>query len=128
MPQQRCSGLWRRWPRQLGRHPFGTRPGPRSLSQPHAQFAAPGGINSQGTANDCRELGRFFHDVNAAANRRTTAVAGVVGDWSRVVIESVTPEVDDGRFPAKRILGDAVTVEADVFVDGPDRISCAVRY
>jgi starch synthase (maltosyl-transferring) len=64
--------------------------------------------------------------VNAAPDTRTTEVAA--GDWSRVVIESVTPEVDGGRFPAKRILGDAVAVEADVFADGPDRVASAVRY
>jgi starch synthase (maltosyl-transferring) len=38
----------------------------------------------------------------------------------RAVIEAVTPMIDAGRFPAKRCAGDAVTVEADVFVDGHD--------
>src|SRR5436190_14081598 len=38
----------------------------------------------------------------------------------RVVIENVTPEVDEGRFPAKRTVGEAVVVEADVFADGHD--------
>ena len=42
----------------------------------------------------------------------------------RVVIEAVTPSVDDGRFAAKRIVGDRVTVEADVFGDGHDHVSC----
>src|SRR5690606_41765132 len=46
----------------------------------------------------------------------------------RVVIEDVTPRVDEGRFPAKRIVGDVVTVEADVFVDGHDRVAAMVRY
>ena len=47
---------------------------------------------------------------------------------SRVVIEGVTPEVDDGRFPIKRIIGDEVIVEADVLADGHDAISCALLY
>jgi starch synthase (maltosyl-transferring) len=46
----------------------------------------------------------------------------------RVVIENVTPQVDGGRFPAKRILGDAVVVEADVFADGHDALSCVLLY
>lgn len=46
----------------------------------------------------------------------------------RVVIEAVTPSVDDGRFAAKRIVGDRVTVEADVFGDGHDHVSSEVQY
>jgi starch synthase (maltosyl-transferring) len=46
----------------------------------------------------------------------------------RVVIEAVEPVVDGGRFPAKRIVGDLVDVEADVFADGHDRLGAAVRY
>ena len=38
----------------------------------------------------------------------------------RVVIEGISPEVDGGRFPAKRTVGDAVHVEADIFTDGHD--------
>ena len=38
----------------------------------------------------------------------------------RAVIESVSPTVDAGRFAVKRILGDTLTVEADVFADGHD--------
>jgi starch synthase (maltosyl-transferring) len=46
----------------------------------------------------------------------------------RVVIESVVPEVDCGRFPAKRVLGDPVVVEADVFCDGHDRVAAVLRH
>ncbi len=46
----------------------------------------------------------------------------------RVVIEAITPEVDGGRFPAKRIVGDRVRVEADVFVDGHDSVSATLLY
>jgi len=38
----------------------------------------------------------------------------------RVVIENVQPEVDCGRFPIKRIVGDRVVVSADIFSDGHD--------
>ncbi len=47
---------------------------------------------------------------------------------ARVVIERVSPEVDGGRFPAKRIVGDRVVVEADVFVDGYDAIAATLRH
>ncbi len=36
----------------------------------------------------------------------------------RVVIEAIQPQVDAGRFPIKRVIGETVTVEADVFADG----------
>ncbi len=47
---------------------------------------------------------------------------------TRVIIENVTPRVDDGAFPIKRIIGDTVTVEADVFTDGHDAITCVLLY
>ena len=38
----------------------------------------------------------------------------------RAVIEHVTPSIDGGRFPVKRIVGDRVRVEVDAFADGHD--------
>ncbi len=46
----------------------------------------------------------------------------------RVIIEKVTPQVDAGRFPAKRIAGDRVNVEADVFADGHDLVRALILY
>ena len=46
----------------------------------------------------------------------------------RVVIERVAPELDGGRFPVKRIVGDVLTVEADIFADGHDKLGAAVKY
>lgn len=46
----------------------------------------------------------------------------------RVVIETVSPEIDAGRFPAKRTIGDTVRVEADIFTDGHDSVAAVVRY
>ncbi|HEX3530043.1 MAG TPA: maltotransferase domain-containing protein [Thermoanaerobaculia bacterium] len=42
----------------------------------------------------------------------------------RVVITAVTPEIDGGRFPIRRVVGEAVVVEADAFADGRDAIAC----
>ena len=47
---------------------------------------------------------------------------------SRVAIEAVSPEVDAGRFPAKAAVGGFITVEADIFCDGHDKIDAAVLY
>jgi starch synthase (maltosyl-transferring) len=44
----------------------------------------------------------------------------------RVIIEGVTPQVDCGRFPAKRTVGDQLRVEADIFTDGHDAIAASL--
>ncbi|WP_333839364.1 alpha-1,4-glucan--maltose-1-phosphate maltosyltransferase [Pelomicrobium sp.] len=46
----------------------------------------------------------------------------------RAVIEAVRPEVDCGRFPIKRVIGERVVVEADAFADGHDVLVCVLRY
>lgn len=47
---------------------------------------------------------------------------------SRVVIDAVFPSVDDGRYPAKTVTGDIVTVLAHVFADGHDLLRVVARY
>ncbi len=47
---------------------------------------------------------------------------------SRVVLESVRPQIDGGRFAVKRTVGERVTVQADAFADGHDQISVVVLY
>src|SRR5439155_21539780 len=46
----------------------------------------------------------------------------------RVIVERVSPAVDDGRFPAKRVVGDVVSLEADIFADGHDVLSAVVLH
>ncbi len=46
----------------------------------------------------------------------------------RVVIENVKPEIEGGRFPVKRVVGGKVTVEADIFTDGHDKIAAKLFY
>ena len=45
-----------------------------------------------------------------------------------MVIECVTPELDAGRYPVKRIVGDTFGVRADILKDGHDLLSARVRY
>jgi starch synthase (maltosyl-transferring) len=55
----------------------------------------------------------------------------MVKSWAtdkRVVIESVSPQVDAGKFPAKSTIGDAVEVAAAVFADGHDAVRCVLRH
>lgn len=46
----------------------------------------------------------------------------------RAIIEGVAPEIDGGEFPAKLVLGEELTVEADIFGDGHDRLSAVLLY
>jgi starch synthase (maltosyl-transferring) len=46
----------------------------------------------------------------------------------RVVIESIEPSVDGGRFAAKRVVGESVVVSADIFADGHDALAALVLY
>ncbi|MBI5308894.1 MAG: DUF3416 domain-containing protein [Planctomycetes bacterium] len=41
---------------------------------------------------------------------------------TRVIIENMTPEIDGGRFPVKRVTGERVIVTVDVFADGHDAV------
>jgi starch synthase (maltosyl-transferring) len=46
----------------------------------------------------------------------------------RVIIEDVTPQIEGGRYKIKRTVGETIVVEADVFTDGHDSLSCALLY
>jgi starch synthase (maltosyl-transferring) len=46
----------------------------------------------------------------------------------RVIIEVLQPSIDAGRYPAKRVLGDKVTVTAAIFSDGHDHVAARLLY
>ena len=46
----------------------------------------------------------------------------------RAVVDAVLPQVDGGRFAAKRIAGEPVGVEAHCFTDGHDRLGVVLRW
>jgi len=46
----------------------------------------------------------------------------------RVVIEEIAPQVNCGRYPACRILGDQVAITAAIFADGHDLLSARLLY
>lgn len=53
---------------------------------------------------------------------------GDIDGRRRAVIENVQPAVDCGRFPIKRVVGEDVNVEADIFTDKQDALACVLRY
>jgi starch synthase (maltosyl-transferring) len=46
----------------------------------------------------------------------------------RAILERITPQIDGGRFPIKRAIGQRVVVEADAFVDGHDRVVAVLAH
>ncbi len=46
----------------------------------------------------------------------------------RLVIESLTPQLDGGRYPIKRLLGQVVDVGVNIFKDGHDLIAAHILY
>jgi starch synthase (maltosyl-transferring) len=46
----------------------------------------------------------------------------------RIVIDKITPRVEGGSFAAKRVVGQTVTVEADVFMDGHDVLAVDLQW
>jgi starch synthase (maltosyl-transferring) len=82
--------------------------------------------------DDDRGWPPFFprqYDMSAPTRtpRRASRAAGSRA-LAPIVIERVRPEIDAGRFPAKRVLGEACLVSADIFKDGHDQLAARVRY
>jgi starch synthase (maltosyl-transferring) len=66
----------------------------------------------------------------AARAAPITLAPSPAGDSSapRLVLESVTPSVDGGNFPVKRIVGERVTIEADLFGDGHEQLAAELQW
>ncbi len=48
--------------------------------------------------------------------------------FSSVTIENVQPLIDCGRYPIKRIVGEDLVVEADIFKDGHDVVAAILKW
>jgi starch synthase (maltosyl-transferring) len=57
---------------------------------------------------------------------KTVEAASAAG--LRIAIEAVSPAVDGGRFPVKRVAGEIVTVTADLLCDGHDQLAAALHW
>jgi len=49
-------------------------------------------------------------------------------DRSRLVLENINPSVECGALPAKRVVGDTVTVGATLFADGHEQLSAQLLW
>src|SRR5690348_13579944 len=107
-PEQRCDGLRRKRHWQLRWI--------RGFSLAVARDASLPGVAATATIHRSPDA------------RLTFRGGGRLMSKARVVIEDLTPQVDCGRFPARRVLGDTVVVEADVFADGHDAVAASLLY
>jgi starch synthase (maltosyl-transferring) len=75
------------------------------------------------------ELRMFSGKVRAPiVNALTVTGAKEAAEQPRLAIEKVVPAVDEGRFAVKRLVGETVRVEADIFADGHDPLSAALIW
>ena len=51
-----------------------------------------------------------------------------VANLPRVAIEAVSPAIDDGSLPVKRLVGEVVAVEADIICDGHDKLAASLHW
>jgi starch synthase (maltosyl-transferring) len=81
-----------------------------------------GGVNAEMLRGG--EVRVLVADVSAPICERVTADAAAdAGAAVRLVIEDITPQVEGGEFPVKRVVGERVTVEAVVFADGHEQLA-----
>jgi starch synthase (maltosyl-transferring) len=84
-----------------------------------------GTVDTTGTA-DTRTVNKGKVDTGTIDTAGT--VAAVTEGRVRAVIDAILPSVDGGRFPAKRIAGQAVAIEAHCFTDGHDKLRVVLRW
>ncbi len=73
------------------------------------------------------QTARALHDQSPEILARATAHA----DWqadARIAIEAVAPQIDGGRFPVKRVVGDRLSIAADIMVDGHEILAAEIVY
>ncbi|GGC25854.1 hypothetical protein GCM10011371_11810 [Novosphingobium marinum] len=112
-------------------------PAPRMahLSQVGATFAALEPLSGEGGGDpefDPYEVRLFTarrHDaIMPPARRKPVAAKAFAENSPRFVIESVSPFVSGGDFPAKRVVGDRIDVEAVAFGDGHEQLAAELRW
>jgi starch synthase (maltosyl-transferring) len=64
--------------------------------------------------------------TDAAVAEAREPDADAVGTRRSIVIERIEPQIDAGRHPIKRVVGDQLLVTADIFADGHDLLDAAL--
>ena len=109
--------------------PFALRPLPPSAGADFIACDVVYGMRAADSALDGGEI-RVLHAQRSGAMHvppekiRPTKLAAA----PRIVIDNITPAVDGGRFAAKRIIGESVQVEADVFTDGHELLAVDLMW
>ena len=76
----------------------------------------------------------WLHVYEADARARLPAPplarkrAELAASMPRVAIEAVSPCVENGRFPARQVVGSEVIVGCDVIVDGHEKVAACLRW
>jgi starch synthase (maltosyl-transferring) len=64
----------------------------------------------------------------ADRSRRTDRRLSGAVKSPRIALERLTPTVDGGAFPVKRVVGETITVEVDVITDGHDIVTAELLW
>ncbi|MGH2357893.1 MAG: maltotransferase domain-containing protein, partial [Candidatus Limnocylindria bacterium] len=64
--------------------------------------------------------------AQAARERLPDPPTGAIGTRRSIVVERVLPQLDGGRHPVKRVVGDELLVTADIYADGHDLLDAAL--
>jgi starch synthase (maltosyl-transferring) len=77
----------------------------------------------------CKDLcTRATSDKGGSEVQASPTTTEIAAPPSSIIIEHVTPELDCGRYPVKREVGDTFEVTADIFKDGHDKIAAFLKY
>jgi starch synthase (maltosyl-transferring) len=49
-------------------------------------------------------------------------------DAPRIAIDGVSPKIDDGQFPVRRVVGEVLVVDANVIADGHDKLAAELLW
>jgi starch synthase (maltosyl-transferring) len=85
-------------------------------------------VELEGSRIEVDPLGVRVLRAGAAPAPRPAAQHPLWRPDARIHIEEVYPELDGGRYPVKRVVGDLLEVWADLFRDGHDKLRAVVRY
>lgn len=63
-----------------------------------------------------------------SGGERGASATKILPSPPRPVVDRVSPRIDCGKFPIKRVVGQEVEVEADVFAEGHDEVRVLLKY
>ncbi|WP_126173538.1 alpha-1,4-glucan--maltose-1-phosphate maltosyltransferase [Altericroceibacterium xinjiangense] len=105
-------------------------PGPSDLSSAAGAFGDPQPLTPARDASAPLQPGevRLLKVTRSQPVTHRPLSHGSFRDLPRLVIEDISPSVEGGDFPIKRVVGETVTVEATVFADGHEQLAAELRW